>query len=215
MGKDKDKNDSNRVAYILQVGKMIDDIIPLYHSDIFCKKNVGTIEQREDLKKQILLTKEKDDSPVDGSNQGCWRSTATYQMDWLYGAMRDLVKDANNVYFEKDPVFKHFLSQCSNLDFNIWTNVNDKGAKNSLHTHTPDAWAGIYYVQAEGTGNLLFYNPANVLQQCEPKSPFIKKMGIPPKDGMLILWPGWVPHEVEENTSDKQRINLAWGINFN
>ena len=35
-----------------------------------------------------------------------------------------------------------------------------------------------------------------------------------PKDGLLILWPGWVPHEVEENKSDQQRINLAWGINY-
>ena len=30
-------------------------------------------------------------------------------------------------------------------------------------------------------------------------------MGLEPKDGMLVIWPGWVPHEVEENKSDKQR----------
>ena len=197
------------------MGEIMDEALAMYHADLFIKNDVGTDEQREDLKKQILHAKENKIGEVGGSNPNCWRSNTTYQMDWLYDAMRKLVAEANEAYFRLDPVFKHFLSQCSNLDFNIWTNVNDKGAKNSLHTHTPDAWAGIYYVQAEGTGNLLFYNPANVLQQCEPKSPFIKKMGIPPKDGMLILWPGWVPHEVEENTSDKQRINLAWGINFN
>ncbi len=193
----------------------MDEALAMYHADLFIKNDVGTNEQREDLKKQILHAKENKLGEVGGSNPNCWRSNTTYQMDWLYDAVRKLIADANEAYFSLDPVFKHFLSQCDNIDFNIWTNVNEKGSKNTLHTHTPDAWAGIYYVQAEGTGNLVFYNPANVLQQCEPRSPFIKKMGIPPKDGMLILWPGWVPHEVEENTSDKQRINLAWGINFN
>ena len=40
------------------------------------------------------------------------------------------------------------------------------------------------------------------------------KTGIQPKDGMLILWPAWVPHEVIENKSNRQRINIAWGLNF-
>ena len=60
----------------------------------------------------------------------------------------------------------------------------------------------------------MFYNPANTLQQCNKFSPFIRKTGIMPKDGLLILWPGWVPHEVEETKSNQQRINLAWGINY-
>ena len=34
-------------------------------------------------------------------------------------------------------------------------------------------------------------------------------------NGMLVIWPGWVPHEVLENKSNKQRINIAWGINYN
>jgi len=30
----------------------------------------------------------------------------------------------------------------------------------------------------------------------------------------LILWPGWMPHETEVNTSDKYRINIAFNIRF-
>ena len=184
---------------------MIDEIIPLYHSDIFCKKNVGTTEQRNDLKKQILLTKEKDNSPVDGSNQGCWRSLQNIKWIGCMMTMRELVNDhANNVYFEKDPVFKHFITNSTNLEFGTWTNVNEVGSKNHLHSHKVDAWAGIYYVQAEGTGRLKFYNDANILVECQRKSPFTRTMEINPEDGMLILWPGWVPHEVMENTSNQQ-----------
>ena len=34
-------------------------------------------------------------------------------------------------------------------------------------------------------------------------------------DGDLIVFPGWVPHDVGPNTSNKQRINIAFNISFN
>tara|TARA_B100000131_G_C17834051_1_gene498994 strand:- start:59 stop:664 length:606 start_codon:yes stop_codon:yes gene_type:complete len=191
------------------------EVLPLYHADLFVVKDVGTEEQREDLKKQILHAKENNIGEKSGSNPGCWRSNITYDnMDWLYDAVRGLSDQANKMYFELDHIYKSYVEKCKNRDINIWTNVNEVGSKNVLHTHNADAWAGIYYVQGEGTGNLMFHNPANVLTLCNHISPFTKKMGIQPKDGMLVIWPGWVPHEVEENISDKQRINIAWGVNY-
>ena len=182
---------------------------------LFIKENVGTEEQRKDLKKQILQAKEDDRGTQGGGNPGCWRSNALYEMKWLYGAMKDLVTEANEIYFEKDSVFKYYIDKSENLDYNIWTNVNEVGSKNVIHSHKTDAWAGIYYVQAEETGNLMFYNPANLLNECKFNSPFVRNTGILPKDGMLVLWPAWIPHEVIENKSNQQRINIAWGINFN
>ena len=38
----------------------MDKMLPLFHSDIFIKENVGSEEQREDLKKQILHAREND-----------------------------------------------------------------------------------------------------------------------------------------------------------
>ena len=193
----------------------MDKVLPLFHSDLFIKENVGTEELREDLKRQILQAKKDDRGTQGGSNPGCWRSTALYEMKWLYDEMRNLVMEANQKCSEIDSAFKQHLEKSDNLDYNIWTNVNEVGSKNVIHSHKADAWAGIYYVQAEDTGNLLFHNPANLLNDCKFNSPFVRGLGIQPKDGMLILWPGWVPHEVVENESNRQRINIAWGINFN
>ena len=198
-----------------QKGEVMDNVLPLFHSDLFIKENVGTEEQRKDLKKQILQAKEDDRGTQGGGNPGCWRSNALYEMKWLYGAMKDLVTEANEIYFEKDSVFKYYIDKSENLDYNICTNVNEVGSKNVIHSHKTDAWAGIYYVQAEETGNLMFYNPANLLNECKFNSPFVRNTGILPKDGMLVLWPAWIPHEVIENKSNQQRINIAWGINFN
>ena len=190
-------------------------VLPLFHSDLFVKENVGTEAQITDLKNQILQAKKDDRGTQGGSNPGCWRSTALYEMKWLYDEMKNLVMEANQNYFERDSVFEYYVDKSNNLDYNIWTNVNEVGSKNVIHSHKTDAWAGIYYVQAEGTGNLMFYNPANLLNECKFNSPFVRNTGIQPKDGMLILWPGWIPHEVIENKSNRQRINIAWGINFN
>ena len=193
----------------------MDNIIPLFYSALFVKENVGTEELREDLKRQILQAKKDDRGTQSGSNPGCWRSTALYEMKWLYDEMRNLVMEANQKCSEIDSAFKQHFEKSDNLDYNIWTNVNEVGSKNVIHSHKADAWAGIYYVQAEDTGNLLFHNPANLLNDCKFNSPFVRSLGIQPKDGMLILWAGWVPHEVVENESNRQRINIAWGINFN
>ena len=35
-----------------------------------------------------------------------------------------------------------------------------------------------------------------------------------PKDGDLFIWPAWIPHKVDRNESDRQRINLAFNINI-
>ena len=189
--------------------------LPLFYSDVFAKENVGTDEEREDLKKQILDAKKHNIGATSNSNDGCWRSHTRYMCDWLHEAVDVLAGEANNFYFENDQTYKKSLEKCTNKNYGYWTNVNEIGSKNILHTHTEHSWAGIYYVQAEGTGDLTFINPANVLLQCNYNSPFTRRTSIKPKDGMLILWPGWVPHEVEENKSNKQRINLAWGINYN
>ena len=40
----------------------------------------------------------------------------------------------------------------------------------------------------EGTGNLVFHNPTNLLSDCNPTSPFTReKWNLNPRDGMLVI----------------------------
>ena len=64
------------------------------------------------------------------------------------------------------------------------------------------------------TGKLTFINPANILNECNLKSPFVRNYSVEPKDGDLFIWPAWIPHKVDRNESDRQRINLAFNINI-
>tara|TARA_B100001996_G_C18625171_1_gene579427 strand:+ start:39 stop:737 length:699 start_codon:yes stop_codon:yes gene_type:complete len=189
--------------------------MPLVHSDLFIKENVGTEEQRKKLKQEILEDKEKTPTILN-SNDGCWRGDNYYpSMEWLYEDVKNLVMESNEHYKIYDNKFAEMLEKCNNTRYTHWTNVNESGSKNLLHTHDHDCWAGIYYLQADGTGCITFHNPANLVQSCPPVSVFTRRVEITPKDGDLFMWPGWLPHEVELNKSDKQRINIAWGVNFN
>lgn len=187
--------------------------LELFHADLFIKNEVGTTEQREKLLNQIIKARQDDKEAIKLSNDGCWRSYAEYtDMEWLYSAVKETVQNASEYYFDIDKVFVDNVVE-KNLKVNYWTNINNPGAANTLHTHNKDSFAAVYYLQATGTGAVNFLNPANLTLECSNLSPFTRGVCVEPRDGDLLVWPGWVPHEVLPNPSDRQRINIAFSIN--
>ena len=195
---------------------MSDELMyPLFYSDLFIKPNVGTNKQRKVLLDKINYLKKNNIDSVGGSNEGCFRSTYEYdeELDWLRKVIRDFVVEISEFYSNRDMIYKtRVKNQTQQCDLSIWTNVNEPGSINQIHTHKDFSFACTYNLQTEGTGNLVFVNPANLLNDCNQKSPFIRDFKIEPKDGDLLIWPAWMPHLVEENKSNKQRINIATNI---
>ena len=190
-------------------------ISQLFYSDLFTKNNVGTKKQRKDLLDKIYYLKKNNINSVDENNQGCFRSTYEYdkELDWLRETIRDFIVDISKFYIEHDKTYKDKISQEEQkVDMSFWTNVNEPGSINVLHSHKGESFACTYNLQTEGTGNLVFKNPANLLSDCQMKSPFTRHYKIEPQDGDLFIWPAWVPHEVEINKSNKQRINIATNV---
>ena len=189
----------------------------LFYSDLFTKSDVGSTDQQKDLIKQILSAKENNLGEAPYSNEGCWRSNFEYgnEIDWLREEVKNYTIQICNTYATIDNVFKEQISKENNmLDFKIWTNVNEPNSTNDIHTHKEFSFACTYYLQGTNTGKLTFINPANILNECNLKSPFVRNYSVEPKDGDLFIWPAWIPHKVDRNESDRQRINLAFNINI-
>ena len=183
-------------------------------ADVFIE-NVGTSEQIERLKKEALAEKISNPAGVMFTNENCWRSQFQYSdISWLLEALGKLVNQAIDYYDGLDPLFTEKLKFYNTPTIDHWTNINAPMGKNSLHNHGAYHFVACYYVQAEGTGDIVFHNPANLLEECNPNSPFVSRIGITPKNGDLIVWPAWVPHEVDINTSENSRINIAFNIKF-
>jgi len=186
-------------------------VLPLFHSDIFIKKNVGTPTQRREIFMQIEKFKA---SSVDISmtNFGCWRSTREYEkIEWLIDTVLDLCHTAYNFYEHADNIDRSNLSS-SSFKIHYWTNVNAPGSRNAVHSHEKSHFSCVYYLEATNTGALRLINPANLLGNCNPLAVFTRDFVFDPADGDLILWPSWVPHEVEPNFSNKNRINITFDI---
>ena len=186
--------------------------LALVHADLWSKSNVGTIDQRQDLLKQILAAKQEGSVEIQESNAGCWRSRVEYEnLDWLFTDLKTIVQNASEYYFDIDEVFRSRVVD-KQVKFSYWTNVNEYNASNVLHTHNKDTFTATYYLQGSSTGTLNFVNPANMTLECSNISPMTRSVAVQPEDGDLFVWPGWVPHEVVPNPSQRQRINIPFSI---
>jgi uncharacterized protein (TIGR02466 family) len=176
-------------------------------ASLFDKANVGQTSDYENLIEQINSI--RNTPSVDDSNLGCWRSSHRYEnIDWLISEVFNLVHQAID-YYQKDSVFARTKKD---IKLNYWTNINQPGSRNVIHSHVKSHFSCVYYLQGTNTGDLRLINPANILGDCNRSAPYARDFYFSPKDRDLILWPSWIPHEVEPNLSNRERINIVFDI---
>lgn len=100
---------------------------------------------------------------------------------------------------------------------NSWINIAVKGVKHDYHAHPGYTIAGVYYFRvSDAQGGICFNNPNLMIYnahfpegRCSPQS-----VELIPKDGDVVLFPAWLQHSTHENTTDEERISVAFNINF-
>lgn len=187
---------------------------PIIQADLI-QENIGTESQRQELLDQALEAYNNNETPMSFSNEGCWRSQFRYRnISWLIDEIRQAVNFFIEIYKETDPSYATKVKYFGDAEINYWTNVNKPGSKNNLHNHSLHHYVAVYYLQGKDTGDILFHNSSNLTEGCTPYAPFVSKIAWSPKDGDLLAWPAWVPHETDINNSDRHRINIAFNIRF-
>jgi uncharacterized protein (TIGR02466 family) len=98
----------------------------------------------------------------------------------------------------------------------IESNWVAKSAPNgSMHSHThPFSFiSGVYYFRTEGTeGNLVFENPNAVVDWEDPYGDiWPNNYFVQPSEGMMVMFPSWLRHRVDLNTTSNNR----WCLSFN
>ncbi len=105
-----------------------------------------------------------------------------------------------------------------------WVNINRKGDYNKRHHHfamySSLFLSGVYYVSVpEDSGRIRFYDPrgplvCDMIDQGYLIGPKPYEY-IVPEDGMLLLFPPWLEHDVEPSNSEEERISIGLNILFN
>jgi uncharacterized protein (TIGR02466 family) len=188
----------------------------LLQADALIKNDIGTQENRDAMKTIAFQQRETaSQQGLDFSNKGCWRQEFRYpDMEWLMTDIRGSVNELISIYAQEDPIYSKKIESYGIPQIEYWTNINEPGSMNVMHDHRLHHYVAVYYIQGTDTGDIVWHNPINVTQSCHPHGPFVSRYSYTPKDGDLIVWPAWMPHETEINQSDRQRINVAFNIRF-
>lgn len=99
---------------------------------------------------------------------------------------------------------------------NVWLNVNYPGTHNSRHVHPVTAFSGTIYISTnEKSGRIVFFDDSPIVHypfENKGSELFYDKVHYAPTNGMIVVFPAWIPHAVETNESNETRISISFNI---
>ena len=137
------------------------------------------------------------------SNFGGYQTRDTLETE---GVFQELIK--NHIVPISQNIIKDYCTGEAVVT-EMWGNINDKYNYNQAHIHS-GALSGVFYLQVpENSGKIVFVNPAprstgHLIRQND--------YDVQPQNLLLLLFPSWLEHYVEQNMSDESRISLSFNI---
>jgi uncharacterized protein (TIGR02466 family) len=167
------------------------------------------------IKKYIYKLKESSEGRKI-SNFGGWQSKEFFPSEETNESVQSLLK-----------IIERYLKVCyTDYGFfeepkvdNYWFNINHPGCSNLEHTHSRCFLSGTIYIDVpENSGNIVFKRSAfedyiissNIGSGTTKLSASYWKYSVVPNQ--LMIFPGWLLHEVEKNNSNNDRISMAFNV---
>ena len=113
---------------------------------------------------------------------------------------------------------QHFKS---NIVFQLqaWVNISPPGASNQIHYHPNCHFSGVYYVSLDAPecGSIFFRDPRVASRMLTYPTEQIteftaSELRMPPEEGRLYVFPGWLEHGVDENRSSRDRVSISFNV---
>ena len=191
--------------------------ISLFDCPIFTHDHASIDNNK--LKEYILSVQKNNPKGRKVSNVEGWQSdfqdTQTPELQQFF---LQVLVDLNNYFEQLDgntEKYKVTITDC-------WFNINHKNTYNRPHNHT-GYLSLVYYVEAtEDSGHIMFHHPAEHLQ-IHWRADWFKENRIsanagnwimPPKTSRCYIFPGWLVHSVNMNTTNNTRISIALNANI-
>ena len=205
-------------------------IVPIFQTPLL----IGSSDNKEIRDKMIsLVEKFKDNAENARLVSEDWNHArrSSDKEDFLksglttFGSNNNLLHNpewSDAVDFIQDFSSAMISSVSDNTDYsitNMWATLYPKGTFVPQHIHSNSTLSGVFYVKtSENCGSIVFQDPAWVAKTMQTRKdhwPQIQtKFAVPPEDGMMILFPSWLPHNTEINNSDDDRIIISFNIDF-
>ena len=196
------------------------EVLQLFASPFASHSWPDSDELNKELRQRILAyEREHPARGISKSNIGGWHSEAG-QLQFCGEAAKTLIErmlalanevTARTLAGRAVPSFTWWLE--------AWANVNRVGDFNRMHSHGLSTWSGTYYVDdgeppaSDEFGTALeIYDPSAeratvFFPQILPPGLFIR-----PRPGLMVLFPGYVPHMVMPHRGKRPRISIAFNL---
>lgn len=161
------------------------------------------------------------DAGASKSNRGGWHSSGNLfdNSTACFQSLRTLARSAvleatRGITTKVDP-------ESLKLKLFGWMNANPPGGFNAPHTHPGAHWSGVYYVSQPAvedgnSGMIEFLDPRSDLPNWRllKAATFSAKKKIRPEPGEMILFPSYLVHWVYPNTTEAERVTVAFNATF-
>ena len=193
------------------------NILKLFPQPIF-KYQVDNYKKiNEELVKYIYGLHNNDNVGVKKSNINGWHSKPF-----------DLKDDIPNKFYShinkyiKDVFNKYGWEYCDTkvVCTSMWAIINKKGNFNIEHTHPNNYLSTAYYVKApDNCGNFKATNPNILNRHIRAKAEQANELNsnsasIKINEGDLLIFPAYLPHSVDENRSNEDRVIVSFNIDI-
>ncbi len=168
----------------------------------------------EAVNEKILGVLGKSRDAESGQNKGWQSSQDLHELEELAELMA-CVRDAVRMVLRFLKVgFDEFeVTGC-------WANVNPQGADHKIHSHPNNFLSGVYYVKTpSGADTINFHDPR--IQAGIIRPPVTELTGINTdqvvvkvENGTLLIFPSYLQHSVDANTSDQERVSVSFNLMF-
>lgn len=100
-------------------------------------------------------------------------------------------------------------------DMTSWIALYKSGDYAHLHNHGEADISGVYYIQThENSGDIFFSSPSPGAEASSIYKEHKEHYSYKPKDGLLLMFPGFLNHGTHRNENENDRISISFNINF-
>jgi uncharacterized protein (TIGR02466 family) len=204
----------------MEILKTIVDYTEIIHfKKVIDQADCASISQKLLNYKQTYTPTAFEKRLTQSGNLNCWRGEPFAQNGFdepTKELILDQIQKSIDCFIDSLPVSVEVKNNLNHRPrkADIWANINEPNTTNNIHLHSGCFLSGVIYCQSTGTGEIEFI-PANWLNRhTKTPWPFHNTYKFSPDDGDIILFPGYLFHQVTCNTSNKYRINLAFNIHL-
>lgn len=96
-----------------------------------------------------------------------------------------------------------------------WINFCKYGQEYRFHSHRMTTIAATYYVDVGDKGGIIrLLDPRSTLGWISLNPEHYNVFNYKPKAGQMIMFPGWLVHQVSHNQTDKDRVAVTTNMNL-